>query len=85
MIGRHHAQVGKAPRIGDGNAVEIGGILIKTVITLFEMNILKNKEAGSHADGQSENIQEGKNLVFEQGPVGGFKVIFQHGWLNLLP
>jgi hypothetical protein len=78
MIGGHGRQVGKAATEGYIDAINIRQVFVETIIARLKVNVLEDKEAGRHADGQSENIDQRIDSILNQVPVGDLKVVPKH-------
>jgi hypothetical protein len=53
MVGCSSRNIGETARIGYRDPIYPVGVFVKPVITGFKIYILKNKKAGSHANGQT--------------------------------
>ena len=50
-------------------------LFIKILVAELIIDVLQNEQAGGNAKGKAGYINEGKNLVFENGPEGHFEVV----------
>ena len=78
MIAGHFTGRCEAAGIRDRNTVNIRCVFMKFIITVFEIYILYQQQAGSHSNGQSQNIDQCENLCFEDVPYRGFQVVADH-------
>ena len=58
MIGGRNRNIAQAAGIGDRDTIKTIDIIIELVVARFEMDILENKKAGRHPDGESKNVDQ---------------------------
>jgi len=60
--------------------VKIAELGIELIIAQFEVDILKDQQAGGHAYRQTDDIDKGKDLVLADVPPGGGKIALEHSF-----
>src|SRR6185312_9166604 len=74
-----HGVIGSRRR-GDvrDDTVDTIGFCMPPIVTLFETDILEDEEEGRHADGQTDDIDDGKYAMSQDIADGGGEIAFDH-------
>ena len=80
---------------GFGGGFDVGdypedpvGLTVAGVIAELELYIQENEEKGSHAYGETQDVDKGEDAVTPEIAEGDFQIVFEHGevfWLLGLP
>ena len=62
-----------------GEAIDTVGLLRKSIVAQFVLQVQHDQQTTRHAHGQPERVDEGVALVSPQVTQGDFEVVFQHG------
>ena len=63
---------------GDPYTMDVVCLGVEAVVTQFGQDVEQDQDAAGHAQGQAENIDEGKGFLAFYGPVRDFEMVAEH-------